>query len=114
MHLKNILFMSSISAKKGQQGYAVYAASKASLSGFTRSLALELAPTKVNTLLIGAIKTRTTQAIIESKEAELNNSTPLGIGTSNYISNWVFHLLSQDNIWMTGQEVTIDGGATIA
>jgi NAD(P)-dependent dehydrogenase (short-subunit alcohol dehydrogenase family) len=111
--LKNILFMSSISAQKGQRGYTVYAASKASLSGFMRSLAVELAPVNVNTLLLGAIKTRATQAIIESKELELNASIPLGLGTSKSIADWIVFLVSQDNIWMTGQEIVIDGGATL-
>jgi NAD(P)-dependent dehydrogenase (short-subunit alcohol dehydrogenase family) len=67
----------------------------------------------VNTLLLGAIKTRATQAIIESKELELNASIPLGLGTSKSIADWIVFLVSQDNIWMTGQEIVIDGGATL-
>lgn len=110
--LKNILFFSSISTKRGKAGYAVYAAAKSSLIGLTKSLAIELNPIKVNCLVIGAVITKTTENIIKGKEETLNSQIPLGLSNSNILNEWVLFLLEKD-IWMTGQEIVIDGGATV-
>lgn len=110
--LKNILFFSSISTKSGKAGYAVYAAAKSALIGLTKSLAIELNPIKVNCLVIGAVVTKTTEFIIKGIEETLNSHIPLGLSNSSVLNEWVLFLLEKD-IWMTGQEVIIDGGATV-
>jgi NAD(P)-dependent dehydrogenase (short-subunit alcohol dehydrogenase family) len=111
-HLKNIIFFSSISTKKGISGYAVYSAAKSSLIGLTKSLAIELSPIRVNCLVIGAILTKSTEYILKGNETLLNSNIPLGLSNSSILNEWVLFLL-KNNIWMTGQELIIDGGATV-
>lgn len=111
-HLKNIVFISSISALRGKPGYAVYSAAKSSLFGLTKSLAIELSPIKVNCIVLGAIMTKATEDLLEDKVEILNSHIPLGIGSPNAINDWITVLLEKNN-WMTGQELIIDGGATV-
>lgn len=110
--LKNIIFFSSISALRGKSGYAVYSAAKSSLIGLTKSLAIELNPIKVNCFVLGAIMTNATENLLSDKEEMLNSHIPLGLGKSNDLNDWVAFLLEKNN-WMTGQELIIDGGATV-
>jgi len=110
--LKNIVFFSSISALRGKPGYAVYSAAKSALIGLTKSLAIELNPIKVNCFVLGAIKTKATENILSNKEEILNSHIPLGLGKPNALNDWTSFLLDKNN-WMTGQELIIDGGATI-
>lgn len=110
--LKNIVFFSSISALRGKPGYAVYSAAKSSLIGLTKSLAIELNSIKVNCFVLGAIKTKATENILSEKEEILNSHIPLGLGKPNVLNDWVAFLLEKNN-WMTGQELIIDGGATV-
>lgn len=112
LDLRNILFFSSISAKRGKAGYAVYSAAKSSLIGLTKSLAIELNPIKVNCLIIGAIMTKATENIMKGKEEILSSQIPLGLSNSNVLNEWVFFMLEKNN-WMTGQELLIDGGASV-
>ncbi len=110
--LKNMVFFSSISALRGKPGYAVYSAAKSSLIGLTKSLAIELNPIKVNCFVLGAIKTKATENILSDKEEIVNSHIPLGLGKPNALNDWTSFLLDKNN-WMTGQELIIDGGATI-
>lgn len=112
LELRNIVFFSSISAKRGKAGYAVYAAAKSSLIGLSKSLAIELNPIKVNCLVIGAITTKATKNIMNGKEEVLNNHIPLGLSSPSVLNDWVQFLLEKNN-WMTGQELVIDGGASV-
>lgn len=110
--LKNIVFFSSISALRGKSGYAVYSAAKSSLIGLTKSLAIELSPIKVNCFVLGAIMTNATENLLSDKQEILNSHIPLGLGKSNTLNDWTTFLLKKNN-WMTGQELIIDGGATV-
>lgn len=110
--LKNIVFFSSISALRGKPGYAVYSAAKSSLIGLTKSLAIELNPIKVNCFVLGAIMTKATENLLSDKEEMLNSHIPLGLGNSKVLNDWTTFILEKNN-WMTGQELIIDGGATI-
>jgi 3-oxoacyl-[acyl-carrier protein] reductase len=109
--LKNIIFFSSIAALRGKSGYAVYSAAKSSLFGLTKTLAIELSPVRVNCLVLGAILTSSTEGLLKDKEEIFNSHIPLGLGSSNAINRWIKVLLEQNN-WMTGQELIIDGGST--
>jgi short-subunit dehydrogenase len=111
-NLKNILFFSSISTKKGYSGYSVYSSAKSSLTGLTKSLAIELKPTKINCLVLGPIQTSRTLSFIQNNIDNINNIIPLGIANSDVLTQWVSFFLQKNN-WMTGQEIIIDGGATI-
>ena len=112
-NLKGIVFISSVSAIMGTKGYATYGAVKAGMLGLMKSLAAELSPrVRVNAVLPGGIRTRTTNFMYESQEAP-NPRYLLGDGEKTDISNMVDFLLSDKARWVTGQEFVVDGGLTI-
>ena len=93
----------------------VYGSSKAALDGLMRNLAMELAPTvRINSVLPGGMITEMTRDIFsdEAKKAEFEKNYPLGIGTPAEIAPVVEFLLSDQSRWMTGQQITVDGGRT--
>lgn len=112
-NLKSIVVVSSVSAKIGTKGYSVYSAVKASLIGFVKSMSVELAPkVRVNAVLPGGIKTRTTQFIYDSNEGVSNPRYLLGDGNCSDVANVVDFLVSDKAKWVTGQEFIVDGGLT--
>lgn len=108
-NLKNIVMVSSISAVLGTKGYAAYGAMKASLLGIMKSLAAELAPIRVNAVLPGGIRTRTTNFLFEAQD-EINPRYLLGEGKAVDVANVIAFLLSEKARWITGQEFFVDGG----
>lgn len=111
--LQGIVMISSVSAIMGTKGYGVYGAVKASMLGLMKSLAAELAPrVRVNAVLPGGIRTKTTNFMYEMQE-EPNPRYLLGDGEKTDISNMVEFLLSEKARWITGQEFVVDGGLTI-
>lgn len=112
-NLKGIVMISSVSAIMGTKGYATYGAVKAGMIGLMKSLAAELAPrVRVNAVLPGGIRTRTTNFMYEMQETP-NPRYLLGDGKKTDISNMVEFLLSEKSRWITGQEFVVDGGLTI-
>ena len=111
--LRGIIMISSVSAIMGTKGYGVYGAVKASMLGLMKSLAVELAPRiRVNAVLPGGIRTKTTNFLYEMQEST-NSRYLLGDGEKTDISNMVDFLLSDKARWITGQEFVVDGGLTI-
>ena len=111
--LHGIVMISSVSAIIGTKGYAVYGAVKASMLGLMKSMAAELAPrVRVNAVLPGGIRTKTTNFIYETQDAP-NPRYLLGDGEKTDISNMVDFLLSNKARWITGQSFVVDGGWTI-
>jgi len=111
--LESIVFISSNLSGFGARGMSAYGASKAGLDGLMKSLAIELAPrVRVNSVLPGAIQTPMTENILaQAKVAErLSQTYPLGIGQVEDIAQAVAFLLSDASRWMTGQQMTVDGG----
>lgn len=112
-NLKGMVFISSVSAIMGTKGYTTYGAVKAGMLGLMKSLAAELSPrVRVNAILPGGVRTRTTNFMYESQEAP-NPRYLLGDGEKTDISNMVDFLLSDKARWITGQEFVVDGGLTI-
>ena len=114
--LKSIVFISSNISNRGAKAFSVYGSSKAALNALMRTLAMELAPRiRVNSILPGAMKTKMTEDIFESPEKEqaMSKTYPLGIGRPQNIVPTIEFLLSDKSEWITGQEITIDGGRTI-
>ena len=110
--LRGIVLVSSVSAKVGTKGYTSYGAVKGAMLGLMKSLAVELAPrVRVNAVLPGGIRTRTTDFLFESQEAP-NPRYLLGEGEKTDVSNMVEFLLSDKARWITGQEFVVDGGYT--
>lgn len=111
--LKSVVVISSVNAKMGVKGYSVYASLKASMLGLVKSLAVELAPrVRVNAVLPGGIRTRTTQFLYNAEDG-INPRYVLGVGKCENISNMIDFLLSSKAEWITGQEFVVDGGLTI-
>ena len=81
--------------------------------GLMKSMAAELAPrVRVNAVMPGGVRTRTTNFMYEAQEAP-NPRYLLGDGEKADIANMVEFLLSDKSRWVTGQEFVVDGGLTI-
>lgn len=114
--LNSVVFVSSNISNRGAKAMSTYGASKAALDGLMCSLAIELAPSiRVNSVLPGAVVTEMTKSIFENEEVSTRMSAqyPLGIGTPLDIYKSVKFLLSDDSSWITGQQLTVDGGRSI-
>ena len=114
--LKGVVFISSNISNRGSKAFAAYGASKSGLDGLMRCLAVELAPNvRVNSVLPGAVRTRMTESIFANDEvvARMKSQYPLGLGQICNIADAVSFLLSDKASWITGQQITVDGGATI-
>ncbi len=111
-----IINIASVVGITGNIGQANYAASKAGVIGFTKSIARELASRSitVNAIAPGFIQTKMTDAISEeAKQASLSN-IPLGkFGTPEDIANVVVFLASEKANYITGQVIKVDGGMAI-
>ena len=114
--LKSVVFISSNISNRGSKAFSAYGASKSGLDGLMRCLAVELAPNvRVNSVLPGAVRTRMTESIFANDEvvARMKSQYPLGLGKTGNIADAVSFLLSDKASWITGQQITVDGGATI-
>jgi NAD(P)-dependent dehydrogenase (short-subunit alcohol dehydrogenase family) len=108
-----IINMSSESAFYGDLGLVDYSAAKMGVIGFTRALARELAPFRVNVNAVapGAIGTRAHERLPPSVIDRIKASTPMGfIGTPEDVGHVVAFLASEDSRFITGQSLLIDGG----
>lgn len=114
--LKSVVFISSNISNFGAKAFSVYSSTKAGLDGLMRSLAVELAPhVRVNSVLPGGIRTRMTENMYQDEEliSRMAATYPLGLGNVSDISQAVRFLLSDEARWVTGQQLTVDGGRTI-
>lgn len=108
-----IINITSIVGMIGNAGQTNYAASKAGVIGFTKSLAKEYASRNiyVNAIAPGFIETAMTDKIPEALKAKMLESIPLArFGRPEEIANAVLFLASALSDYMTGQTLTIDGG----
>ena len=108
-----IINIASVVGLTGNAGQCNYAASKAGLIGFTKSMALELASRgiTVNALAPGFIETDMTAALNQETRAELLKKIPLdGFGQAEDIANAAWFLASPAARYVTGQVLTVDGG----
>jgi len=112
-----IISMSSIIGLTGNAGQANYAAAKAGLLGFTKSLALEMASRNItaNAICPGFIETDMTAAALNADlRAKALERVPLGrLGTPGDIANAAVFLASDAAAYITGQTLAVDGGWTM-
>ena len=108
-----IIQISSIVGYTGNPGQTNYAASKAGMTGFTKSLALEVASRGVtaNVVAPGFIQTAMTDALTEDQRAELVKKVPAGVmGQVEDIAAAVVYLASPEASYVTGATLHVNGG----
>ena len=108
-----IINISSVVGISGNAGQANYAASKAGIIGFTKSLAKELASRNilVNAIAPGFIETQMTDVLKDSVKEEISKSIPLKrMGKTEDIANLANFLASDESSYITGQVINVDGG----
>lgn len=108
-----IILMSSVVGLLGSAGQANYAASKAGLVGFARSLARELGSRSitVNVVSPGPVATDMTAALGEDRLKELTDAVPLNrMASPEEIAGVVAFLAGQDGGYITGAVIPVDGG----
>jgi 3-oxoacyl-[acyl-carrier protein] reductase len=109
----SIINMSSVVGVKGNAGQANYAASKAGVIGFTKSVALELGSRNIrcNAIAPGFIETEMTAKLNEEVVQGWRDSIPLRRGgTTEDVANACLFLASDLSAYVTGQVMNVDGG----
>jgi 3-oxoacyl-[acyl-carrier protein] reductase len=108
-----IVNIASVVGIMGNAGQANYAAAKAGIIGFTKSMAKELASRgiRVNAVAPGYIATDMTAKLPEEVKTEFIKGIPLGrIGSAEDVAKAVLFLVSPAASYMTGQTLSVDGG----
>jgi len=108
-----IINIASVSGVVGNPGQTNYAASKAGMIGFTKSLARELGSRniQVNAVAPGYIETDMTAKLTPEQQQALMNNVPLKrLGKPGDVASVILFLSSPDSDYMTGQVLCVDGG----
>ncbi len=112
-----IVNVASINGQKGQMGQTNYAATKAGLIGFTKSLALEGAGHGVtaNAIAAGYVATEMVAAIPQEIRDQIVASIPAGrLGEPADIARAALFLAADEADWITGSTLTVNGGQYLA
>ena len=108
-----IVNLSSVVGQTGNAGQSIYAATKAGILGFTKSVARELAARgiTVNAVAPGFIETEMTATLSTQLQEEFLRSIPLGrFGTSEEVAQLVVFLTGPGAAYITGQVMNVNGG----
>ena len=116
----SIVNVSSVEALRGIPGFSVYGAFKTAITGFTKSLALELGPEGIRVNAVAPETTDSAQVVLDdmihpSQRHNIPRWIPLGrFGTPEDIAGCVLFLASPMAAWVTGTVVRADGGSLAA
>ena len=108
-----IINISSVVGISGNAGQSNYAASKAGIIGFTKSIAKELASRNItaNAVAPGFIQTDMTNVLKDEIKEAIEGTIPLKrLGTAEDVAKVVKFLASDDSNYITGQVINVDGG----
>ena len=108
-----IINVSSVSGEKGGRGQTNYAASKGAINAFTRALAVELAPRKINVNAVapGVVDTEMSHAVRELAGDDVKARILLKrYGTADEVAYAIWFLASDYANYITGQVLAVDGG----
>lgn len=109
----SIVNITSVIGQTGNPGQSNYAASKAGIEAFAKSVALEVASRgiRVNNIAPGFIATEMTSVLTEEQKAGIQTKIPMGrIAAPEEIATVVAFLLSDDSKYMTGHTLSVNGG----
>lgn len=112
----NIINISSVSGIHPLPGQVNYAAAKAGVIGFTKSLAREVAPynIRVNAVAPGFIESDMTAVFSEKQRERLEDLIPAGrFGTPDDVARAVLFLAGEESAYITGEVIQVDGGLGI-
>ncbi len=108
-----IISMTSVVGQMGNAGQSVYAATKAGIIGFTKSIAKEVASRNitVNAIAPGFVKTEMTDALTPEQQAKIMEQIPLKrVADPAEIASVVKFLISKEASYITGQTIAVNGG----
>ncbi len=111
---RSITVVSSVVAENGSPGLSVYAATKAALEGFARSLARELGPRgiRVNAIAPGFLETDLSATLAEEHRERIARRTALGrLGKPEDVAGAIDFLTGKSARFNTGQTLKVDGGS---
>lgn len=112
----NIVMISSMWGQRAASCESIYAATKAGIIGFARSLAAELGPSgiRVNVVSPGVIATDMNREYSDEDMSALADETPLGrIGLPDEVAEAVYYLASNKASFINGQVLGVDGGFAV-
>lgn len=108
-----IVNLASVVGVTGNAGQCNYAASKSGIIGFTKSIAKELASRNIlaNCVAPGFIDTDMTSVLNDNVKENIYSQIPLKrMGSSEEVANAVYFLAGEENTYVTGQVINVDGG----
>jgi NAD(P)-dependent dehydrogenase (short-subunit alcohol dehydrogenase family) len=110
----SLVFISSLAGKVGLPFHSSISISKSALVGLCKSLAAEYAPNfRVNCISPSLFKSKMSARLLKNElsQERIKNNNPLKkIGGPEDISSLINFLLSSDSQWITGQDISVDGG----
>ncbi len=113
----SLVFISSLASKVGMPFHSSVSVSKSALVGLCNALAAEFSPEiRVNCISPSMFKSKMSSRFIRNEKSEerIRSNNPLNkIGTAEDISSLINFLLSDASNWITGQNISVDGGMSV-